>query len=70
LQCLQACRAAHADLRPASLSWAEGEVLDANINRSPTAYNNNPAEERAQYKHDVDKDMTVLRIQTADGKGR
>jgi neutral ceramidase len=67
---LQACRAAHADLRPAALSWSQGDLLDANINRSPTAYANNPAAERALYKHDVDKDMTVLKIHTADGKGR
>jgi hypothetical protein len=67
---LQACRAAHADLRPAALSWSEGELLDANINRSPTAYLNNPAAERAQYKHDVDKETTVLRIRTPEGAGR
>jgi neutral ceramidase len=57
-------------LRPAALSWSEGELHDANINRSPTAYENNPAAERAQYKHDVDKEMTLLRIQTPDGIGR
>jgi hypothetical protein len=28
----------------------------------------NPEAERALYKHDVDKDMTVLRIRTAEGK--
>jgi neutral ceramidase len=59
---------AHADLRPSSLSWSEGELLGANINRSPTAYMANPEAERAAYKHDVDKDMTVLRIRTAEGK--
>eukprot|EP01112_Ceratiomyxa_fruticulosa_P007736 TRINITY_DN2003_c0_g1_i1.p1 TRINITY_DN2003_c0_g1~~TRINITY_DN2003_c0_g1_i1.p1 ORF type:complete len:722 (-),score=137.75 TRINITY_DN2003_c0_g1_i1:121-2286(-) len=33
------------------------------INRSPTAYLNNPAEERAQYLWDVDRNITVLRIE-------
>lgn len=61
---LQACRTAHANLRPAVLSWAEGEVHGVNINRSPTAYLNNPEDEQAQYKYDVDKDMVVLKIET------
>ncbi|XP_005183819.1 neutral ceramidase [Musca domestica] len=37
-------------------------VLNANINRSPTSYLRNPAEERAQYEHDVDKELTQLRF--------
>ncbi|XP_065353826.1 neutral ceramidase [Cloeon dipterum] len=58
---------AHADVSPCHLSWSQGELLDANINRSPTAYLQNPAEERAKYKHDVDKEMTQLKITRADG---
>ncbi|XP_065371278.1 neutral ceramidase [Calliphora vicina] len=37
-------------------------ILNANINRSPTSYLRNPAEERAQYEHDVDKELTQLRF--------
>ena len=42
-------------------------MTDANINRSAYAYLANPAEERAQYEYDVDKTITMLRFQRADG---
>lgn len=53
---------AHESLRPGSLGTAAGELLNANINRSPTAYLHNPPEERALYEHDIDKEMTLLRV--------
>jgi hypothetical protein len=31
------------------------------ISRSPFSYLNNPAEERAKYQYNVDKNMTLLR---------
>jgi neutral ceramidase len=40
--------------------------LGANINRSPSAYLNNPAEERANYKYDVDKEMSLLKFVDAE----
>lgn len=39
-----------------------GEILDAGINRSPSAYLNNPEEERRKYKYDTDKEMTLLKF--------
>lgn len=39
-----------------------GELLAASINRSPSAYLNNPAAERSQYKYDVDKEMSLLKF--------
>lgn len=39
-----------------------GELLEASINRSPSAYLNNPAAERSQYKYNVDKEMTILKF--------
>lgn len=39
-----------------------GEILDAGVNRSPSAYLNNPSEERNKYKYDVDKEMTLLKF--------
>ncbi|KAL0298805.1 UNVERIFIED_CONTAM: Neutral ceramidase 1 [Sesamum radiatum] len=39
-----------------------GELLDAGVNRSPSAYLNNPAAERSKYQYDVDKDMTLLKF--------
>lgn len=59
---LQAIAAAHEDTAPGAVSYASGELLGANINRSPTAYLANPPAERAQYTHDVDKAMELLRI--------
>ncbi|KAL5973537.1 Neutral ceramidase 1 [Asimina triloba] len=53
---------AHESLRPGSLFVNQGELLDAGINRSPSAYLNNPSEERSQYKYDVDKEMTLLKF--------
>lgn len=51
---------AHNNLERGTLTTNVGELLDANINRSPKAYLLNPEEERAHYNHDVDKDMTLL----------
>ncbi|CAI9770784.1 unnamed protein product [Fraxinus pennsylvanica] len=53
---------AHGSLQPGSIYINKGELLDAGVNRSPSAYLNNPAEERSKYKYDVDKDMTVLKF--------
>ncbi|KAI5074343.1 hypothetical protein GOP47_0010304 [Adiantum capillus-veneris] len=53
---------AHENIRPGAVFVNIGELLDANINRSPSAYLNNPPEERARYGHDTDKDMTLLKF--------
>ncbi|KAG0620919.1 hypothetical protein M758_4G254800 [Ceratodon purpureus] len=57
---------AHDNLRPGSIYFNKGEVLGANINRSPSAYLNNPPDERAKYKYDVDKDMSLLKFVDAE----
>lgn len=36
--------------------------MGANINRSPSAYLNNPADERAKYTYDVDKTMVLAKF--------
>ena len=59
---------AHDNLAPGTLRIASGDLLDASINRSPEAYLRNPATERAQYAHDTDKRMTLLRLQGDDGR--
>ncbi|KAE8696651.1 Neutral ceramidase [Hibiscus syriacus] len=38
------------------------ELLDAGVNRSPSAYLDNPASERRKYKYDVDNEMTLLKF--------
>ncbi|KAL3569674.1 hypothetical protein D5086_029564 [Populus alba] len=53
---------AHENLRPGSIFVNNGELLDAGVNRSPSSYLNNPAEERSKYKYDVDKEMTLIKF--------
>merc|ERR1719409_2388072 len=45
----QAVIRAQANVRPARIFLNQGNLFGANINRSPTAYLHNPAEERAKY---------------------
>ncbi|KAK8965664.1 Neutral ceramidase [Platanthera guangdongensis] len=52
---------AHNNLRPGSILINTGE-LDAGINRSPSAYLNNPASERSRYQYNVDRQMTLLKF--------
>uniref|UniRef100_A0A5B7ABN4 Neutral ceramidase n=1 Tax=Davidia involucrata TaxID=16924 RepID=A0A5B7ABN4_DAVIN len=52
----------HENLRPGSIFVNKGELLDAGVNRSPSAHLNNPAAERSKYKYDVDKEMTLLKF--------
>ncbi|RDW64079.1 neutral nonlysosomal ceramidase-like protein [Coleophoma crateriformis] len=56
---------AHQNLTTGYLSYGETTILDANINRSPYAYEANPAAERALYDYDVDKTLSMLRFQRA-----
>jgi neutral ceramidase len=65
-----AVQRAHASVAPGNLKVGNTTILNANINRSPTAYLANPATERARYRHDQDKDMTVLRFEDAAGRAR
>ncbi|WVY89985.1 hypothetical protein V8G54_035499 [Vigna mungo] len=53
---------AHENLRPGSIFVNKGELLDAGVNRSPSAYLNNPEAERSKYKYNVDKEMTLLKF--------
>ncbi|KAM1133047.1 hypothetical protein ACFX19_043051 [Malus domestica] len=53
---------AHHNLKPGSIFINQGDVVNAGINRSPSAYLLNPAEERARYPKDVDTLMTLLKF--------
>ncbi|XP_024944698.1 neutral ceramidase isoform X2 [Cephus cinctus] len=53
---------AHDAVLPARIFLTQGQVLDANINRSPLAYMNNPKAERDKYEHNVDKTITQLQF--------
>ncbi|KAI0077234.1 Neutral/alkaline nonlysosomal ceramidase [Panus rudis PR-1116 ss-1] len=65
-----AVKRAHASLKPGKLSLGNTTVLDANRNRSPSAYLANPAEERARYQYDQDKELTLLRFDDTSGNAR
>ncbi|TBU52258.1 Neutral/alkaline nonlysosomal ceramidase [Dichomitus squalens] len=65
-----AVRRAHESLKPGSLSLGNTTVVDGNRNRSPSAYLANPAEERARYDYDQDKDLTLLRFDDESGNAR
>jgi neutral ceramidase len=60
-----AIQRAHESLTPGYLDVASTNVTNANINRSLYAYLANPAEERSQYTDNVEKTMTVMRLQRA-----
>ncbi|XP_011498417.1 PREDICTED: neutral ceramidase [Ceratosolen solmsi marchali] len=59
---------AHNAIVPGRIFIIRGEVLDANINRSPLAYLNNPREEREKYKYNVDKDLMQLQFIALNGQ--
>ncbi|XP_055586437.1 neutral ceramidase-like [Uranotaenia lowii] len=54
---------AHEGMRDGRIFVSEIEVKEANINRSPSAYENNPKEERARYKDYTDKKLVQLRFE-------
>lgn len=58
---------AHNNLQPGFLRVAKGDCLNASVNRSEEAYNANPEEERAKYKHNTDKEMTLWRMDGVNG---
>jgi neutral ceramidase len=67
---LVAARAAHSSLASGSLSVGNTTLMDTNRNRSPTAYLANPADERAMYQFDQDKDFTLVNFKGTDGSSR
>ncbi|CAE7146577.1 unnamed protein product [Rhizoctonia solani] len=65
-----AVQRAHDSLALGTLSLGNVTILDTNINRSPFAYEANPAEERARYKYDQDKELHLLKFKGANGTDR
>lgn len=65
---VQSIMRAHANLSPGSVRINAGDLEPRfSLQRSPDAYRANPIRELAQYRHDTDKTMTLLRLQGADG---
>ncbi|KAG5667320.1 hypothetical protein PVAND_015304 [Polypedilum vanderplanki] len=59
---------AHNNMVEGRIFLSETEIFDANINRSPLAYENNPDEEKAQYRDNVDKTLFQLRFMDKQNK--
>jgi neutral ceramidase len=53
---------AHENLTPGRLSFGTIDLEDANTNRSPYSYDNNPEEEKARYSANVDKSLSLVRF--------
>jgi neutral ceramidase len=59
---------AHNNLKPGSILINTGNLDGCGWNRSPDAYENNPADELSQYASDTDKTMTLLKFVTSGGQ--
>ncbi|KAJ8538160.1 hypothetical protein K7X08_014700 [Anisodus acutangulus] len=57
---------AHDNLKPGSIFINKGDLENAGINRSPSAYLFNPQEERSKYRTNVDTLMTLLKFVDGD----
>lgn len=58
---------AHSNMTTGYIYFNYGPLYDTSINRSPTAYANNPEEEKRKYSHNTDKDMTILKLVDKSG---
>jgi neutral ceramidase len=56
------------NMRPAQIRIVTGALDGISFNRSPSAYLQNPKALRDKYKDNVDKEMTLLRIDGLEGK--
>ncbi|XP_050294251.1 neutral ceramidase [Anthonomus grandis grandis] len=61
----RAIQRAHENMVEARLFTNTIEVVNANINRSPASYENNPEEERKKYQYNTDKTLRQLKITRA-----
>ena len=58
---------AHNSMTVGNIYMNSGQLLNASINRSPSAYLNNPESERSKYIYNTDKNMTLLKFQASNG---
>jgi neutral ceramidase len=64
----QSIRRAHRNLEPGTIRMARGIVEGYGFNRAERAYAMNPQAERDRYGSDLDKEMTLLRLDAVDGR--
>lgn len=60
---VESVQLAHADIAPATLALAFGELRDASVNRSQSSFELNPAEDRDFFPDAVDPQTTLLTIE-------
>jgi neutral ceramidase len=65
---VQAIVRARKNKQPATISIAQGQLSNASVNRSPSAYLLNPKSERKKYRGDRDTTMTLIRFNGTNGK--
>ncbi|CAK1540768.1 unnamed protein product [Leptosia nina] len=58
---------AHENIVPAKLFFSTTSVSNAQLNRSPFSYENNPEEERNRYDTNTDTELSQVRIEKTDG---
>ncbi|XP_028619917.1 neutral ceramidase isoform X2 [Grammomys surdaster] len=59
---------AHENLKPGKILINKGNVANAQINRSPSSYLQNPQSERARYSSNTDKEMLILKLVDLNGE--
>ncbi len=59
---------AHNNVKPGKVLLAKGTLDNCGGNRSPLAYDNNPAAEKEAYGSTTDKSFTLLKLVTLDGE--
>lgn len=59
---VKSIKLAHDSVRPGHVTYKVGNLEDANINRSPLSYLQNPYAERALYDADTDHQMVLLKF--------
>lgn len=64
---VESVEAAHRDVAPAELGLGHGELTDASVNRSRTAFERNPFEDRTVFPDAIDPQTTLLRV-VRDGR--
>eukprot|EP01080_Neovahlkampfia_damariscottae_P003290 gene3290-5731_t len=66
---VESIKKAHESIKPGYIKIGEDKLRRSNINRSPTAYDANPKEERDRYPDgNTNDNMTVLRLEDVEGK--
>ncbi|MCV6972992.1 neutral ceramidase [Mycobacterium bourgelatii] len=63
---VEAATYAHHDLAPAEVTLSQGELRNASINRSPTAFDRNPPDDKSFFPDRIDPQTTLVRIDRGD----